>query len=69
MIGELDFFGVFFPALLPLAILAFTIALPTRMVFRRMGFYRLIWHAGLFDAAMYVITLWALVAATGKVAP
>lgn len=69
MIGELDFFGVFLPALLPLAILAFAIALLTRRVLRRMGFYRLVWHAGLFDTAMYVVTLWALVAATGKVAP
>jgi len=69
MIGELDFFGVFVPSVLPLAILALVISLSLRVVLRRVGFYRLIWHAGLFDTALYLVTLLAFVLATRSVAP
>lgn len=69
MIGELDFFGVFVPSVLPLGILAFVISLIMRALLRRVGFYRLIWHAGLFDAALYLVVLCAFVLATRQVTP
>jgi protein AaeX len=69
MIGEVDLFGVFFPAVLPLAVVALVSSLIMRVILRRAGFYRLIWHAGLFDTALYLITLCAFVLATRSVAP
>jgi len=69
MIGEVDLFGVFFPAVLPLAVLAFVSSLIMRVILRRVGFYRFIWHAGLFDTALYLVTLCAFVLATRSVTP
>lgn len=69
MIGELDFFGVFVPAVLPLAILAFAISLILRVMLRRAGFYRLIWHAGLFDTALYLVIFCAFAFATRQMTP
>ena len=37
---------------------AFLITLVFRRVLRRLSFYRLVWHAGLFDVALFVVLLW-----------
>jgi hypothetical protein len=58
MIGEAQIGGVFIPWLLIAAILAFAISLGVRRAFRRLRLYRFVWHAGLFDTAMFVILLW-----------
>jgi protein AaeX len=58
MIGEMEFHGVFIPALLLLGIGAFFITLVLRVILRRIHFYRFVWHAGLFDTALYVVILW-----------
>jgi len=57
MIGELDVYGVFVPALLVWAAGATLLTLMLRTVLRRIGFYRLVWHGALFDAALFVILL------------
>jgi uncharacterized membrane protein YvlD (DUF360 family) len=58
MIGEWEIGGVFVPQLLIVAIVAFVVTLVTRRVFRRLRLYRFVWHAGLFDTALFIIFLW-----------
>jgi hypothetical protein len=61
MTGEIDIGGVFVHPLLVAACLAFPLAELTGWALARLGFYRLIWHRGLFDVAMTVV-LWAGIA-------
>jgi protein AaeX len=58
MIGETEFHGVFIPNLLILAAAAFLVNLALRAILQRLHFYRFVWHAGLFDTALYVVVLW-----------
>jgi uncharacterized membrane protein YvlD (DUF360 family) len=58
MIGETQFHGVFIPSLLLLATAAFLVNLALRAILQRLHFYRFVWHAGLFDTALYVVVLW-----------
>ena len=69
MIGEAEFDGVFIPYLLILTVTAFLALVPIRWVLRRMHFYRFVWHAGLFDTALFVVILWTVARATVRVAP
>jgi hypothetical protein len=62
MIGEFDLHGIFLPALLVWAVIAVGASFFLRWVMTLTGFYRLVWHRGLFDLAVIVI-LWAVVAA------
>ena len=62
MIGEFEMGGVFVPTLLLWAAAALAISLPVRRLLDRAGFYRLVWHRGLFDIAL-VLALWALISA------
>jgi hypothetical protein len=64
MIGEIEMHGVFVPTLLVLGIGAFFITLVLRVILRRLDFYRFVWHAGLFDTALYVVILWVAALAT-----
>jgi hypothetical protein len=61
MIGEFSIAGVFVPALLVWAVIAMALGALARRVLRLIGFYRLVWHRGLFDLALFFI-LWGLVA-------
>jgi len=58
MIGEIQIDGVLIPALLVLAVEAFLVLFVLRAILRRLHFYRFVWHAGLFDTALYVVILW-----------
>ena len=58
MIGETAIHGVFVPNLLLLGAGAFLVTLVLRAVLHRVHFYRFVWHAGLFDTALYVVILW-----------
>jgi hypothetical protein len=64
MIGEIDIHGVFIPTLLVLGMGAFFLTLILRVILRRLHFYRFVWHAGLFDTALYVVILWAVALVT-----
>jgi protein AaeX len=64
MIGESEIHGVFVPALLVLGVGAFFVTLGLRVTLRRIHFYRFVWHAGLFDTALYVVILWVAALAT-----
>jgi hypothetical protein len=62
MIAEFDVYGVFVPALLIFAVIAFSLALGLRHALDVAGFYRFVWHRPLFDFAMFVILFGAVTA-------
>jgi hypothetical protein len=66
MIGEIDVYGVFVPPLLVWTGLALPLTATLRRLLRRIGFYRLVWHRPLFDFALLVIVLGAVVAAATR---
>jgi hypothetical protein len=57
MIGEIDIFGVFVPAVLVLMFIAYLINLVIRKALAPTGFYRLVWHRSIFDLGIYVLVL------------
>lgn len=61
MIGEISLYGVYVPWLLVLFLLALVITRVLAWGFAQLGWYRLVWHPPLFDAAMFVLVLGALV--------
>lgn len=61
MSGELDLYGIFVPGLALWMLLAFLIGVPVRRLLDRAGVYRLVWHRPLFDLAVYVVLLGAVV--------
>jgi hypothetical protein len=58
---ELDLFGVIVPSLLLWGVLAFVLARIVSKVIARTGLYRHVWHAALFDFALYVCVVASLV--------
>jgi hypothetical protein len=62
VIGEFEIGGVFVPALIVWAIVALILRAIVTRILTATGFYRLVWHRGLFDLAILII-LWAAVAA------
>lgn len=64
MIEEVDIGGVFLPALLLTAIGAFVATLIAKRLLRSLNLYRFVWHAGLFDTAMFLVLWWLITAAT-----
>jgi hypothetical protein len=66
MIGELNLYGVFIPPLLLWVIVALPLTAVLRRFLRRIGFYRMVWHRPLFDFALLVIVLGAVVAASRR---
>jgi protein AaeX len=60
MIGEIDLYGIYVPGLLLLALLALVVSRGISRLLARLGFYRLVWHPALFDAALFVIVLGGL---------
>jgi hypothetical protein len=61
MIGEISFGGVYFPALLVLALMALGITTALITLFTIVGAYRLIAARPLVDLSLYIVCLWALV--------
>jgi len=53
MIGESIIDGVFIPRVLVVFLLAFAVSLLIRRALRAFNLYRFIWHAGLFDIALF----------------
>jgi hypothetical protein len=64
MIAELDVYGVFVPALLVWALIAMPLTALLRRLLLRLGAYRWIWHAPLFDLALFVLVLGGVTAAS-----
>jgi len=60
MIGESVIAGVFIPRVLVVLLLAFAGSLLARRALRSFNAYRFIWHAGLFDTAIFVVLAWLI---------
>jgi hypothetical protein len=56
--------GVLIPGLMLWAILALLLSLPVRLLLSQTGFYRFVWHRGLFDICLFII-VWGAMAAIG----
>lgn len=65
MSGEVDLFGVFVPVALVTAAIAFIAAIVLRRVLRELSAYAFIWHAGLFDVAMFIVLWWFIATTAG----
>jgi hypothetical protein len=59
---ELVIAGVLIPSLMVWAVVAFLVSLPLTWGLAAIGFYRFVWHRGLFDICL-VIILWGGLAA------
>ncbi len=57
---ELSLWGVLFPPLLPMVVLALVVSRLLSSVLARRGLYRLVWHRALFDVSVFVVLLGAL---------
>lgn len=64
MTGEFDILGVYVPSILVWLLLALVLGSLVRRGFTRAGLYRHIWHPPLFDAAIFLLLLGGIVAAT-----
>ena len=67
MRSELDLFGVFVPGLLCCGLTALALNAALRRVLAHTGFYRVVWHRALFDLAIFVVVLGAIVWLTAAV--
>ena len=63
MIGEVEIAGVFVPTAVAGGTTAFIATVILRHVLRVAGAYQFIWHAGLFDVAMFVVLWWLVTCA------
>jgi hypothetical protein len=66
MIGELNIGGVFVPGLLVAALIAFGLTSVVWWSLRRLHLYRFVWHAGLFDVALYVVMVFVAALTTAN---
>ena len=69
MIGEVDIYGVFLPAVLVLMLVSYMFCLVVTRVFARVGLYRFVWHRSIFDLAIYVIVLGIVVIVSHRLLP
>jgi hypothetical protein len=67
VIGEVETSGVFIPVVLVAGVIAFIATLVFRRVLRAANAYAFVWHAGLFDVAMFVVFWWLVAYAGGLV--
>ena len=64
MIGESIIDGVFIPRVLLVLLLAFGVSLLIRRILRSFNLYRFVWHAGLFDTAVFFALAWLIAEVT-----
>ncbi len=57
---DVDLYGVYLTPLLAGLFVALLIGVALRRLARRVGLYRVIWHAPLFDAAAFLLILSAV---------
>jgi protein AaeX len=69
MSGEFDIYGVYFPALIVFAAIAFVAQLGIKRLLDAIGFYRFVWHRPLVDIAIYVILLAAVTVVATTILP
>ncbi|GEP12383.1 DUF1656 domain-containing protein [Methylobacterium gnaphalii] len=61
MTSELDIYGVFIPSLAAWMLIAFLVCVALSRLLTFTGFYRFVWHRPLFDLALYIVVLGAVV--------
>ena len=61
MTGHLNIYGVYVPLLLITLLVAYWLTSLLGVALRRLGFYRWVWHPALFNLALYILVLGALV--------
>ncbi|TPI35863.1 DUF1656 domain-containing protein [Mesorhizobium sp. B3-1-6] len=61
MSNQLNLYGVFVPALFTWTLIALAVSVPLRRIIAWSGFYRFVWHRPLFDVALYVVLVGAIV--------
>lgn len=64
--ADIDLYGVFVPALLVWAVVAFLVNLVLRRLIGALGLYRLVWHRALFDLCLYLVCLGGVVTLAGR---
>jgi hypothetical protein len=64
MIKEINLDGILLPPLLGYLAATAVVWYVARALLGRLGFYRFVWHPPLFNTALYVILLGAVVTAT-----
>ncbi|MCY1303610.1 hypothetical protein D9M69_426700 [compost metagenome] len=69
MIGTFDFYGVYIPGEVLMMLVAFGATAMIRRLLARLGFYRAVWHAFLFNFALYVVVLGATAVLTQNLHP
>jgi hypothetical protein len=69
VIGEIDIYGVYFPAFAIFAAIALLLQVAIKRLLNVFGVYRLVWHRALFDLAVYVILLGVVTAAGASILP
>jgi len=62
LVQEVNFSGVYLPAALVWAGIAFLLSSVTSRTLSRMGFYALVWHRALFDVVLFVL-FWGAISA------
>jgi len=62
LMQEVNLSGVYLPAALLWAGIAFLLSTVISRTLSRMGFYALVWHRALFDAALFVL-FWGAISA------
>ena len=65
--AEVNIFGVFVSPFVPMMLVAWLLTIALRRVGDRLGVTRHTWHPSLFNSAVYVIVLSAVVIVTGKI--
>lgn len=57
MHSEFEIYGIYFPRLFVLMLIAFGASMLIRKLLGLIRFYALVWHRGLFDVALYILLL------------
>lgn len=68
MIAEIPVGDVLLPMAAVTGVVALCLRLVVSVLGRRIGLYRLVWHPGLFDLAVFIL-LWAGVSALSSLVP
>ncbi len=66
MNAEISVFGVFVPSIVLFAVLAYAMVAVIARTLRTLGVYRYVWHASLFNLAMFVCLLGGSVLVLGR---
>jgi hypothetical protein len=69
VIGEAEIAGVFVPRLLIVALFSLVMTFFVKLALRKAGAYRFIWHAALFDLALFVVLCSLVAMATAGITP